>query len=72
MSRIDDLTAELCDELMVAASSGKLEHIKGVVLMLIDFSSVELSKHNKTEAASALLRIGKDLDASFSLSFDRV
>lgn len=66
MSRIDNLTAELCDELMIAASRGKLEHIKSVILMLIEYSSVELEKHNKAEAALALHRIAKDLERSFS------
>ncbi len=68
MSRIDNLTAELCDELMIAASRGKLEHIRSVILMLIEFSSVELEKHNKTEAAVFLHRIARDFDRSFSES----
>ncbi|MFD1157919.1 hypothetical protein [Roseovarius aestuarii] len=72
MSKIDNLTAELCDELMIAASCGKLEHIKSVILMLIEYSSVELGRHDRLEAASALHRIAKDIEISLSLRLDKV
>ena len=68
MSRIDNLTAELCDELMTAASHGKLEHIRNAILMLVEYSSVELGKHRKVETALALKRIAKDVERSFSES----
>ncbi len=65
MSKIETLTAELCDELMVQASSGDMEHIKSAIVMLIEYSGCEFARHNKPNQASYMFLLAKDIEYSF-------
>ena len=65
MSKIENLTAELCDELMKEAASGNLEQIKKSISMLLEYSSYEIARHGDSIAAAALVRAAKHFEESF-------
>ena len=66
MSKIETMTAELCDQLMEEASSGELDHIKKTIMILIEFSSYEVARHGYNGAAAKLSKVAAEFDRSFS------
>ena len=65
VSKIENLTAELCDELMKEAASGHLGHIRKSISMLLEYSSYEVARHGDSVAAAALLRTAKYFEECF-------
>ncbi|SMC13728.1 hypothetical protein ROA7745_03587 [Roseovarius aestuarii] len=65
MSKLENVTAELCDQLMIEASSGDLNCIKNTVAMLIEYSACELARHKNSEASILLLDVAKEFERTF-------
>lgn len=65
MSNIENLTAELCDQLMQEASAGDLEKIKKTVAMLIEYSAYEVARHRHARASISLFHIAKEFENAF-------
>lgn len=68
MSKIENLTTELCDHLMQEASSGDLENIKKTVTMLIEYSAYELARHRHAKASVSLFLIAKEFENAFPVN----
>ncbi|MEO3417415.1 hypothetical protein AAFO92_22380 [Roseovarius sp. CAU 1744] len=62
MSKIEDLTAELCDQLMQKASAGDLESVKKTVVMLIEYAAYEVARHRHSNASSILFCVAKECE----------
>ncbi|WP_085801992.1 hypothetical protein [Roseovarius aestuarii] len=67
MSKIENLTAELCDQLMQKASSGDLDSIKSTVVMLIEYSAYEVARHRDSEASASLFNLAKEFARAFPI-----
>lgn len=65
MSKLENLTAELCDQLMEKASSGDLDSIKDTVVMLIEYTAYELSRHRDSEASASLFNLAREFVRTF-------
>lgn len=65
MSKIENLTAELCDQLMQKASSGDLQSLKKTVAMLIEYAAYEIARHRHKDASVALFKIAKEFEENF-------
>ncbi len=67
MSKIENLASQLCDELMIATKTGNMTDIKTVVVMLIEFSAIELMRHEHSEAASFLVHVTNEVKTAFGV-----
>lgn len=68
MSKIEEAAATLCDELMLKARSGELDCIKKTVLMLLEYSIIELNRRGDTDAAQTIQMLAAGFNRCFPTS----